>query len=38
MKGKTIGYVAMFGAINEIVLEDETVTVKEIKGNVSDIC
>ncbi len=31
MKGKTIGYIALFGSLNEIVLQDKIVPLKETK-------
>ncbi len=33
MQVKTIGYIILFGAVNEIIVKDDTVTVKEIAKN-----
>jgi hypothetical protein len=37
MQIKTIGYTALFGTVNEIIVNDETVTVKEIVKNPTKI-
>jgi hypothetical protein len=37
MDTKTIGYITLFGVVNEIVIEDDKVTVKETARK-NDFC